>query len=150
MQKTIQIGDKYKPLMKWYNEQYDKEEFNVFISKLLVSFKSMKDKNIDLIIFSKLVEKYDVDIYDLIKLLEENAKSQPLNNDSLVDINNKEVATEENNQTINISNPIKAKENNKNIKSFIENNNKENKEEKQKEIKIPSNAILSLGINLSG
>lgn len=73
MQRTIQIGDKYKPLMDYYSEQFDKEEFNVFITKLLVAYKKMKDKKIDLITLSELIEPYDVNIIDLIKLITENA-----------------------------------------------------------------------------
>lgn len=74
MQRTIQIGDKYKPLMDYYSGLFDKEEFNVFFTQLLIAYKKMKDKNIDLITFSELVEPYDIDIIDLIKLVTENAE----------------------------------------------------------------------------
>lgn len=74
MRKTIQIGDKYKPLMDYYSEQFDKEEFNIFITKLLIAYKRMKDKNIDLITFSELIEPYQVDIIDLIKLITEHVE----------------------------------------------------------------------------
>lgn len=73
MRRTIQIGDKYKPLMDYYSEKFDKEEFNIFITKLLIAYKKMKDKNIDLITFAELVEPYDIDIIDLIKLISEHA-----------------------------------------------------------------------------
>ena len=74
MQRTIQIGDKYKPLMDYYSEKFDKEEFNVFITKLLIAYKKMKDKNIDLITLTELLEPYDINIIDLIKIVSENAK----------------------------------------------------------------------------
>jgi len=74
MRRTIQIGDKYKPLMDYYSEKFDKEEFNVFITKLLIAYKKMKDKNIDLITLTELLEPYDINIIDLIKIVSENAK----------------------------------------------------------------------------
>lgn len=132
MQRTIQIGDKYKSLMKWYNEQYDKEEFNVFFTKLLVAYKKMKDKNIDLIIFSELIEKYDVDIYDLIRLLEEN-------------VNSKKIAKQNDNK----SDIIKEKKEDNIVDLNTKEESKYNRE--YIEIKRPSNAaILTLGMDLSG
>lgn len=77
MKKTIQIGDKYIPVMKWLEEIYDKEEYGVFMGKLFDSYKKMKDKNIDLIILTELLSKYDMDIYKLIQILE-SANMQPL------------------------------------------------------------------------
>jgi len=74
MRKTIQIGDKYEPLMDYYSKRFDKEEFNIFITRLLIAYKKMKDKNIDLITFSELIEPYNVDIIDLIKLITEHAE----------------------------------------------------------------------------
>ncbi len=144
MRRTIQIGDKYKPLMDYYSEKFDKEEFNVFITKLLIAYKKMKDKNIDLIIFAELIEPYDIDIIDLIKLITENAelKTAP-NADSIMitktsSFDKQEVPEVQNSKVINIKN--------KNRKSISD----ENKEEQHNSANtVADNPILRLGIDLS-
>lgn len=144
MRRTIQIGDKYKPLMDYYSEKFDKEEFNVFITKLLIAYKKMKDKNIDLIIFAELIEPYDIDIIDLIKLITENAelKTAP-NADSIMitktsSFDKQEVPEVQNSKVINIEN--------KNRKSISD----ENKEEQHNSANtVADNPILRLGIDLS-
>lgn len=144
MRRTIQIGDKYKPLMDYYSEKFDKEEFNVFITKLLIAYKKMKDKNIDLITFAELIEPYDIDIIDLIKLITENAelKTAP-NADSIMitktsSFDKQEVPEVQNSKVINIEN--------KNRKSISD----ENKEEQHNSANtVADNPILRLGIDLS-
>ena len=144
MRRTIQIGDKYKPLMDYYSEKFDKEEFNVFITKLLIAYKKMKDKNIDLIIFAELIEPYDIDIIDLIKLITENAELKTaLNTDSIMitktsSFDKQEVPEVQNSKAINIEN--------KNRKSISD----ENKEEQHNSANtVADNPILRLGIDLS-
>lgn len=144
MRRTIQIGDKYKPLMDYYSEKFDKEEFNVFITKLLIAYKKMKDKNIDLIIFAELIEPYDIDIIDLIKLITENAELKTaLNADSIMitktsSFDKQEVPEVQNSKAINIEN--------KNRKSISD----ENKEEQHNSANtVADNPILRLGIDLS-
>lgn len=144
MRRTIQIGDKYKPLMDYYSEKFDKEEFNVFITKLLIAYKKMKDKNIDLITFAELIEPYDIDIIDLIKLITENAELKTaLNADSIMitktsSFDKQEVPEVQNSKAINIEN--------KNRKSISD----ENKEEQHNSANtVADNPILRLGIDLS-
>jgi len=144
MRRTIQIGDKYKPLMDYYSEKFDKEEFNVFITKLLIAYKKMKDKNIDLITFAELIEPYDIDIIDLIKLITENAELKTaLNADSIMitktsSFDKQEVPEVQNSKAINIEN--------KNRKSI----SNENKEEQHNSANtVADNPILRLGIDLS-
>lgn len=144
MRRTIQIGDKYKPLMDYYSEKFDKEEFNVFITKLLIAYKKMKDKNIDLITFAELIEPYDIDIIDLIKLITENAELKTaLNTDSIMitktsSFDKQEVPEVQNSKAINIEN--------KNRKSISD----ENKEEQHNSANtVADNPILRLGIDLS-
>lgn len=144
MRRTIQIGDKYKPLMDYYSEKFDKEEFNVFITKLLIAYKKMKDKNIDLITFAELIEPYDIDIIDLIKLIAENAELKTaLNTDSIMitktsSFDKQEVPEVQNSKAINIEN--------KNRKSISD----ENKEEQHNSANtVADNPILRLGIDLS-
>lgn len=144
MRRTIQIGDKYKPLMDYYSEKFDKEEFNVFITKLLIAYKKMKDKNIDLITFAELIEPYDIDIIDLIKLITENAELKTvLNADSIMitktsSFDKQEVPEVQNSKAINIEN--------KNRKSISD----KNKEEQHNSANtVADNPILRLGIDLS-
>lgn len=144
MRRTIQIGDKYKPLMDYYSEKFDKEEFNVFITKLLIAYKKMKDKNIDLITFAELIEPYDIDIIDLIKLITENAELKTVPNaDSIIitkasSFDKQEVPEAQNSKVINIEN--------KNRKSISD----ENKEEQHNSTNtVADNPILRLGIDLS-
>jgi len=144
MRRTIQIGDKYKPLMDYYSEKFDKEEFNVFITKLLIAYKKMKDKNIDLITFAELIEPYDIDIIDLIKLITENAELKTAPNADSIMItktscfDKQEVPEVQNSKVINIEN--------KNRKSISD----ENKEEQHNSANtVADNPILRLGIDLS-
>jgi hypothetical protein len=146
MQRTIQIGDKYKPLMDYYSEQFDKEEFNVFITKLLIAYKKMKDKNIDLITFSELIEPYDVDIIDLIKLITENTSLSNItpSMDGIVitqtsDSDDKqEVLETQDSKIIKMGN--KHRELNNNNGKETQSNHTD---------KISNNPILNLGIDLS-
>lgn len=119
MRKTIVIGDKYKPLMDYYSSCFNREEFNIFITKLLVAYKNMKDKNIDLIIFSDLVEPYEIDIIQLIKLID-------------------------NMETKNENNKDKTKEQNINKEKTKEKETEFKKDKEKKET-----PILNLGIDLS-
>lgn len=77
MRRTIQIGDKYKPLMDYYEGVYDKEEFNIFLTQLLVAYKKMKDKNIDLITLTELMGNYDIDLITLIQLVSQSSERLP-------------------------------------------------------------------------
>lgn len=106
MKKTIQIADKYKPLMDYYDEKFDKEEFNHFITKLLITYKKMKDKNIDLITFSELIEFYDVDIIDLIKIISENANMIDPSKESKIVKNEKKEQDSSKTKQNPIENPI--------------------------------------------
>lgn len=135
MRKTIQIGDKYKPLMDYYSEQFDREEFNIFITKLLISYKKMKDKNIDLITFSELIEPYDVDIIDLIKLITESAElsDMPPSMEGIM----VEPALNSRPNGESVKKP--AKSSSKNTQTKVANSQPEK----------PINPILNLGIDLS-
>ena len=135
MRKTFQIGDKYKPLMEYYSSCFDKEEFNIFITKLLIAYKKMKDKNIDLIILSDLIEPYKLDLIKLIKLIDnmDIPKSINLTNDLIIEEAAKKTITE---------NAIE--------KNTIEIEKKDKKEKNfQNKIKDKENPILSLDIDLS-
>lgn len=138
MRKTIQIGDKYKTLMEYYNSQFDREEFNVFFIKILIAYKKMKDKNIDLIMLSDIIEPYDIDIVQLLKIID-NAKPSKTIDTSL----KKETKSlnQEPKQEENLSRQEK-KDNGMNFKK------KTNAEKTQKANKL-KDPILSLGINLS-
>ena len=146
MRRTIQIGDKYKPLMDYYSERFDKEEFNVFITNLLIAYKKMKDKNVDLITFSELIEPYDVDIIDLIQLIRENASLSNVipSMDGIVitqtsDSDNKQEVLETQDSKI-----IKMTNKNRNL-----NSNKGEESQSNHADKISDNPILNLGIDLS-
>lgn len=138
MRKTIQIGDKYKTLMEYYNSQFDREEFNVFFIKILIAYKKMKDKNIDLIMLSDIIEPYDIDIVQLLKIID-NAKPSKTIDTSL----KKETKSlkQEPKQEENLPRQEK-KDNGMNFKK------KTNAEKTQKANKL-KDPILSLGINLS-
>ena len=69
MKRTITIGDKYKALMSYYEMNYDKDEFNHLITKLLISYKKMKGKDIDIIMLADLMENYDVNIFDFMSYI---------------------------------------------------------------------------------
>lgn len=144
MQRTIQIGNKYKPLMDYYSEQFDKEEFNVFITRLLVAYKKMKDKKIDLITFSELIEPYDVNIIDLIKLVTENANLSNIT-PSVDSIMKTQTSDSDDKQGVLETQNSKITKTNKHPKP-----NSDVEEPKSKHTdKASDNPILSLGINLS-
>ena len=128
MRKTFQIGDKYKPLMEYYSSCFDKEEFNIFITKLLIAYKKMKDKNIDLIILSDLIEPYKLDLIKLIKLIDNMDIPKSINEEAA-----KKTITE---NTIE-KNTIEIEKKDKKEKNF------------QNKIKDKENPILSLDIDLS-
>lgn len=136
MRKTIQIGDKYKPLMEYYNSQFDREEFNVFFIKILIAYKKMKDKNIDLIMLSDLIEPYDIDIVQLLKIIDNAKHSKTI--DAFL---KKEIKSLNQEQEKNLPRQEK-KDNGMNFKK------KTNAEKTQKANKL-KDPILSLGINLS-
>ena len=69
MKRTITIGDKYKALMNYYEMNYDKDEFNHLITKLLISYEKMKGKDIDIIMLTDLMENYDVNIFDFMSYI---------------------------------------------------------------------------------
>lgn len=133
MKKTITIGDKYKPLMDYYSERFDREEFNIFITRLLVCYKKMKDKNIDLITLTELLEPYDINIIDLIKIVSENAKML-------------EPSLKEAEASVSSDRPEETlkREARQNSSARL---NGETKAEKQQQ--KPINPILDLGIDLS-
>lgn len=133
MKKTITIGDKYKPLMDYYSERFDREEFNIFITRLLVCYKKMKDKNIDLITLTELLEPYDINIIDLIKIVSENAKML-------------EPSLKEAEASVSPDRPEETwkREAGQNSSARL---NGETKAEKQQQ--KPINPILDLGIDLS-
>lgn len=138
MRKTIQIGDKYKPLMEYYNSQFDREEFNVFFIKILIAYKKMKDKNIDLIMLSDIIEPYDIDIVQLLKIIDNAKPSKTI--DTFFKKETKSL-NQEPKQEENLPRQEK-KDNGMNFKK------KTNAEKTQKANKL-KDPILSLGINLS-
>ena len=138
MRKTIQIGDKYKPLMEYYNSQFDREEFNVFFIKILIAYKKMKDKNIDLIMLSDIIEPYDIDIVQLLKIID-NAKPSKTIDTSL------KKETKSLNQEPKQEENLPRQEKKDNSMNFKKKTNAE-KTQKANKLKDP---ILSLGINLS-
>lgn len=138
MRKTIQIGDKYKTLMEYYNSQFDREEFNVFFIKILIAYKKMKDKNIDLIMLSDIIEPYDIDIVQLLKIID-NAKPSKTIDTSL------KKETKSLNQEPKQEENLPRQEKKDNGMNFKKKTNAE-KTQKANKLKDP---ILSLGINLS-
>ena len=138
MRKTIQIGDKYKTLMEYYNSQFDREEFNVFFIKILIAYKKMKDKNIDLIMLSDIIEPYDIDIVQLLKIID-NAKPSKTIDTSL------KKETKSLNQEPKQEENLPRQEKKDNSMNFKKKTNAE-KTQKANKLKDP---ILSLGINLS-
>jgi len=95
MKKTIQLSDKYIPVIDWLESLYDKEEFGVFMGKLLSSYKTMKEKNMDFLILTELLSKYDLDIYKLIQILESsNTDALPVIKKELKPVSKEEIKDE--------------------------------------------------------
>lgn len=69
MKRTITIGNKYKEMIDEYEDLYDKEEFSMLITKLLVSNKKLKDQNIDILMVADLIDNYNIDFFSLMNCL---------------------------------------------------------------------------------
>ena len=133
MKRTIQIGDKYKQLIDEYETQYDKEEFNMLITKLLVLNKDLQNNNIDLFVIGSLIKQYNIDFFTLIQglsIFKDNIGiTKNLNNDI------------EDTPLINISTKKEKKKEIKETKEIEENNNVLLEQSIQKEEAIQEKVI---------
>lgn len=75
MKRTIQIGNKYKEMMEEYEAEFDKEEFNIFITKLLVMSRELKNRKIDILVIADLIKTYNIDFFSLIQGISNCANS---------------------------------------------------------------------------
>lgn len=78
MKRTINIGDKYKNMIEEYEYMYDKEEFNMLITKLLSSNLKLKKLNIDLVVIADLIADYNIDFFTLMSCLSNSRKDIPV------------------------------------------------------------------------
>lgn len=66
MQRTINISDKYKSLIKDYENKYDKKEFDVLFTNLLKLNKDLKNQDLDIFVIGDLLLKSNIDSFTLI------------------------------------------------------------------------------------
>lgn len=79
MKRTIHIGDKHKSVIEEYEMIYDKEEFNMLITKLLLANKTLRDKNIDILVVADLIDRYNIDFFALMNSISSCRDSRQVN-----------------------------------------------------------------------
>ena len=113
MQRTFNFSDKQKKLLQDYDNKYDKKELDVLVTNLLKANKQLKDKDIDLLLITDLIIKFDISLYSLIAALSgfhDSSINKNQDNDTTLSNTNKDDTnrTEEKEEEQQKMNPILA------------------------------------------
>ena len=122
IKKSIKFSDKHKTLVKFYDKNFDEDEFNNFIIQLLISYRDMKKQKIDLLLLSQLLKERPsnldtIGIISLIQNININTTEDNVNNNIKKEVNNKNVIKEINSNKNDTKENIKIEKQEKNIET---------------------------------